>query len=74
MIAWRDLDSTVRLAVDEWVARAMGANDKLTLRRSGEPRPEGEAFAIPLQDTKTGARYEVVAWPDGSVTGLRELA
>lgn len=71
---FRELSPTVRLGIDEWFARSAEANPAVVLRRSGEPRPEGEAFAIPLQDTRTGARYEVVAWPDGSVTGLRELA
>lgn len=71
---FRDLPPLQRLQLDEWIAHAQEENPAAVIRRVGEPRPSGEAVAVPLEDGATGSRYEVLLWSDGSVNGLRELA
>lgn len=71
---FRDLSPLQRLSLDEWIARAQEANPAALIRRVGEPRPDGDAVAVPLEDGATGSRYEVLVWPDGRVNGQRELA
>jgi hypothetical protein len=72
---FRDLPALERRSLDLWIARAQAENPAAVLRRAGEPRAGsfGEV-AVPLEDGATGARYEVLVWPDGAVNGLRELA
>lgn len=74
MKEFRDLSPLERTSFDLWIARAQEANPSAAIGRSGPIRPEGEATAVPLEESKSGRRYEVLLWPSGAVNGLRELA
>lgn len=74
MKEFRDLTPLERESFDLWMVGANDSNPAAALGRSGPIRPEGEATVVPLEDSRSGRRYEVLVWPDGSVNGMRELA
>ena len=69
-----DLSALMRTSLTLYIQQAQELNANAVLRLVGEPRPEGDAMVVPFEDTKSGSRFEVLCWPDGSVNGLREIA
>lgn len=70
---FRELSTLIRRSFDLYITQAQELNPGAILRRVDEPRPEGDAVVIPFEDAASGSRYEVLAWPDGAVNGLRQV-
>jgi hypothetical protein len=73
-VNFRDLTPLERRSFDLYITQAQQANPQAVLGRVGDPRPEAGATVVPFADSKSGSRYEVFVWPDGSVNGFRAVA
>ena len=70
---FRELSTLMRRSFDLYITQAQQLNPQAVLRRVGKPRPEGDAFVVAFEDVKSGARYEVLCWPNGAVNGFRTV-